>query len=86
MNAATGQKIGGIGGVTGGVTGHGALNVMSSNMAGAGVSGVGMGNLSDPNKGMYGFGANGKCLYYKVSSWVCPGDYFGFSLYSDLIS
>lgn len=62
MNAATGQKIG-LGGVQGGVTGVGGLSVASSTISGQGVSGVGMGGLNDPNKGLLSFniqGTNGK--------------------------
>ena len=54
MNAATGQKIG-LGGVGGGVSGVGGLNVASSTIQGAGVSGVGMNPLSDPTKGLLNF-------------------------------
>jgi len=52
MNAATGQKIGIVGG---GVTGVGGLSVASSSLAGTGVSGVGMNSLNDPNKGLLSF-------------------------------
>ena len=55
MNAATGQKIGLGGTVTGGpgITGIGGLSVASAAMGtgNAGVTGMGIAGLSDPSKG-----------------------------------
>ena len=53
MNAATGQKIG-IGGVGSGVAGVTGLGVAQS-IQPQGVSGVGISNLNDPNKGLLNF-------------------------------
>lgn len=53
------------------MTGVNGLSVASSNIGGAGVSGVGMNSLNDPSKGLLNFniqGTNGKFNFDKI----CP--------------